>query len=378
MDYTEHIKSYEEQQNMCYENARNFVKMGRSKEEIRVCVLGLLNAGNELLKIFKEVHQASEKVYDSRMTMLKQAEIRHKNEQVVKHQEDYLFKFVKVSQDLYENGVTNDVRRAFELPIKIDVAESIPATIVDSGSKLDEKVKNPIMTDTLASDDAQGWGEMLFEKYSRSVVEICAFGIEAGYSGTGFVISTDGSMGGDPCGFILTNDHVVYDHNGGGYCDKIAFGLNEETKTGKPKFRSYKCQLLATSQKYDIALLSFDSKNIPNLNSIPFISDYSTLKQGADCLIIGNAFGMGLAPVSGMVKFTHEPQTQNLIYTSPSNNQGDSGAPIFNRKGECIGINKSSITSINSIQATGIQNATPADKIQEYLKKWESEHGIEF
>jgi V8-like Glu-specific endopeptidase len=77
---------------------------------------------------------------------------------------------------------------------------------------------------------------------------------------------------------------------------------------------------------------------------------------------------MGLAPFTGVVRFTKN-DNGNLVYTAPSN-PGDSGGPVLNRKGECIGINKSKTLAVNNVSADSYANATPMDKINELLEKW--------
>ena len=65
-----------------------------------------------------------------------------------------------------------------------------------------------------------------------------------------------------------------------------------------------------------------------------------------------------------------------MVYTAPSN-PGDSGGPVFNRIGECIGINKSRTVAVNGTAAEAYANATPMDKIDELLKKWTDANYIE-
>ena len=89
---------------------------------------------------------------------------------------------------------------------------------------------------------------------------------------------------------------------------------------------------------------------------------------------IGNAFGMGLAPFTGMVRFTKN-NNGNLVYTVPSS-PGDSGGSVFDRFGECIGINKSKTVTVNGTAAETYANANPMDKIDELLKKWLSKNDI--
>ncbi len=53
------------------------------------------------------------------------------------------------------------------------------------------------------------------------------------------------------------------------------------------------------------------------------------------------------------------------------------GGPVFNRKGECIGINKSKTVKVNNTVADAYANATPMDKVSEILEKWTSNNNIE-
>ena len=130
-----------------------------------------------------------------------------------------------------------------------------------------------------------------------------------------------------------------------------------------------------SDKKTDVALCRFDTSEVQGFSSVKRIADYAQLKQGADCLVIGNAFGMGLAPFTGIVRFTKN-NSGNLVYTAPSN-PGDSGGPVFNRIGECIGINKSKTVAVNGTAADGYTNATPMDEIEQLLQKWTGNNGIE-
>ena len=59
---------------------------------------------------------------------------------------------------------------------------------------------------------------------------------------------------------------------------------------------------------------------------------------------------------------------------------GDSGGPVFNGQGECVGINKSITAAVNCggspVMAQGLTNATPMDRIDEMLEKWCKKHDI--
>ena len=88
---------------------------------------------------------------------------------------------------------------------------------------------------------------------------------------------------------------------------------------------------------------------------------------------------MGIAPFWGIVRHTHG-LNGDLIYDAQSN-QGDSGAPVLNLAGECVGsTNRSRCPygrETRTIEVHGMANATPMDKINELLDKWCEEYEIE-
>lgn len=203
------------------------------------------------------------------------------------------------------------------------------------------------------STETQGWCAEIFDANKSAVVRITALAKSRKINGTGFIISDKG--------YLLTNAHIVFDKQNDCYYTKITMSFVGEQK-------SYDLKVLFSDREADVALCRFDPKETASFTCVKRISDYSKLKQGADCVAIGNGFGMGLAPISGTVRFT-KSREGNLVYTVPSN-PGDSGAPVFNRNGECIGINKSRIMTVNGEEADGFANATPMDTIDSLLKQW--------
>lgn len=203
------------------------------------------------------------------------------------------------------------------------------------------------------STETQGWCAEIFDANKSAVVRITALAKPRKINGTGFIISDKG--------YLLTNAHIVFDKQNDCYYPKISMSFVGEQK-------SYDLKVLFSDREADVALCRFDPNETASFTCVKRISDYSKLKQGADCVAIGNGFGMGLAPISGTVRFT-KSREGNLVYTVPSN-PGDSGAPVFNRNGECIGINKSRIVTVNGEEADGFANATPMDTIEKLLREW--------
>ena len=262
--------------------------------------------------------------------------------------------FKHYSSVLYESGVTEEIKLAFNLTKDEEPTKTIAP---------EEKSNDPI--DEIISDGySQGWCADICEKNLKSVVRISANTRSSGSNGTGFIISEKG--------FILTNDHIVFDEDNCEYYKKIVMSFAGENT-------EYKLQIVDSDKKNDVALCRFEPSELPEVRPVHRIKNYGLLKPGADILVIGNTFSMGLTPFSGTVRMPHD-NDGNLLYTAPSN-PGDSGGPVFNRAGECVGINKSITVRITRgdrvMDSQGMTNATPMDKIDELLDKWVKSYNLE-
>ena len=258
--------------------------------------------------------------------------------------------FKNISARIYESGITPDIKTWF------GISESEMAK--PSGRK------QPSQIDKIISESPIDWAVELFEKCSPSVVEITAKSRGVIASGTGFIISDKG--------YLLSNDHVVFNEDRCEYYKSISMKTIDGT-------RGIPVEVIASDKKSDVALCKFDIEQVPKVIPVKRIADYSQLRPGAKVILIGNGLSMGLAPLSGDVKFPHDG-SGNLVTTVPSNH-GDSGGPMFNSKGECVGINKSVVVAVQDgstrVEAQGITNATPMDKIDKLLEKWCKQYSIE-
>lgn len=323
-----------------YTNARELIKQ-RNPRAARAYVVEMLNEALE--------------TYHAAATILSKARTAA-----------FMEKWLAVSRDLYKNGITDYVLECFGLATA--ASESDPRAV--SSARKEEtpasESREPTQSDDIdfsglvdEAAETQGWCAKVFAENKAAVVEISVSSVVDGASGTGFIISEEG--------YLLTNDHVVFDEDNGVYYSKVAMNFVGDKK-------SYQLEVLFSDRKADVALCKFNPGEISSFSCVKRIADYSTVRQGADCLVIGNAFGMGLAPFTGIIRFTHNGNG-NMVYTAPSN-PGDSGGPVFNRKGECIGINKSRTLTVNGTAADAYANATPMDKINELLVQWTSKTNI--
>jgi serine protease Do len=135
--------------------------------------------------------------------------------------------------------------------------------------------------------------------------------------GSGFIISADG--------YLVTNAHVV---DG---ADEVKVNLADK--------REFKAKVVGADKRTDIALLKIDATNLPRVT----IGDPEKLRVGEWVVAIGKPFGLENTMTAGIVsaKGRDLPQ-ENLvpyIQTDTAINPGNSGGPLFNLKGEVVGIN---------------------------------------
>ena len=135
--------------------------------------------------------------------------------------------------------------------------------------------------------------------------------------GSGFVISGDG--------YILTNAHVV------DKADEITVKLSDK--------REYKARVIGADKRTDIALLKIEASGLPTVR----FGDPGRLKVGEWVVAIGSPFGFESTVTAGIVSAKGRSLPQEnfvpFIQTDAAINPGNSGGPLFNMKGEVIGIN---------------------------------------
>lgn len=141
--------------------------------------------------------------------------------------------------------------------------------------------------------------------------------------GSGFVI--------DPEGLVVTNNHVIAD------ADEITVVFNDKTKL--------KAEIVGRDQKTDMALLRVKPEK--PLKSVKF-GDSEALRLGEWVVAIGNPFGLGGTVTQGIVSARNRDINSgpydNYIQTDASINRGNSGGPLFNLRGEVVGVNTAIIS----------------------------------
>lgn len=163
--------------------------------------------------------------------------------------------------------------------------------------------------------------------------------------GSGFIISADG--------YILTNAHVVDS------ADKITVRLTDK--------REFKAKVIGADKRTDVALLKIEANGLPKIMQ----GDPSLLKVGEWVLAIGSPFGFDSSVTAGIVSAKGRSLPQEnfvpFIQTDVAINPGNSGGPLFNMRGEVVGINSQIYSRSGGYM--GLSFAIPIDVAMDVVKQ---------
>ena len=169
--------------------------------------------------------------------------------------------------------------------------------------------------------------------------------------GSGFIVSPDG--------IIITNAHVV---DG---ATNVTVKLTDK--------REFKAKVMGVDKPSDIAVLRIDAKNLPTVKLDPA----DDVKVGEWVVAIGSPFGFDNSVTSGIVSAKSRTLPGDsyvpFIQTDVAVNPGNSGGPLFNMKGEVIGINSQIYSHSGGYQ--GLSFAIPINVVL-HVKDQLLQHGI--
>ncbi len=167
--------------------------------------------------------------------------------------------------------------------------------------------------------------------------------------GSGVVIS--------PEGYIVTNNHVVE-------------GASDVRITMSDR-RILAARVVGADPLTDVAVLKVEGQNLPN---VPW-GDSTKLRQGQTVLAFGNPFGFRFTVTRGIVSALNRPNPESddarkpgqFIQTDAAINQGNSGGPLVNARGEVVGINTFLISPSGSFSGMGF--AIPTQIVRPTVEK---------
>jgi serine protease Do len=218
------------------------------------------------------------------------------------------------------------------LPARAAPPPPPPGTDAFSVAPLVDRVKGSVVTikstkviRRMAVEDP--WSQLLRQQFGMPAPRPQVERQEA--LGSGFLI--------DKSGIILTNNHVVAG------ADEVVVKLTDN--------RELHARVLGSDPPTDVAVVALE-KAPHDLQAVT-LGDSDRVRVGDYVLAIGNPLGLGQTVTMGIVSAKNrtlgdklgdvDPRYEDFIQTDAAINQGNSGGPLFNFKGEVIGINSAII-----------------------------------
>ena len=236
------------------------------------------------------------------------------------------------------------------------IAKPVPDSFADLAERLMPSVVNISTTQTIKTTanpfpfkfPPGSPFEEMFKDYNQPRER------QASSLGSGFIIDKNGT--------IITNNHVINN------ADDIVVKVGD---------KEYNAKIIGADPYADIAVLKIDSKDI--FKPVKF-GNSDKARVGDWVIAIGNPFGLGGTVTSGIISARNRDinltRYDDFIQTDASINQGNSGGPLFNLKGDVVGVNTAIIGQGGSI---GIGFAIPAnaasDVIDQLIKYGETRRG---
>lgn len=185
-------------------------------------------------------------------------------------------------------------------------------------------------------------GEDLFQAVNASVVHVKT----PRATGSGFFINKQG--------YLVTNFHVVESEN------DIAVDVYHD---GKIDQRTYEdVRIVALNKVEDLALLKIDSET--DVFAPAFMGDFDQVEAGQLVFALGNPYGNERSLTSGSISAKTRPIAGRLyIQTDAAINPGNSGGPLFNSRGDVIGV-----VSLKHSLGEGLGYAIPVESLKRFLK----------
>lgn len=166
--------------------------------------------------------------------------------------------------------------------------------------------------------------------------------------GSGFILDADG--------YVLTNAHVVAD------ADEITVKLIDK--------REFKAKVIGSDARTDVALIKIDAKGLPAVD----LGSSERLKVGEWVVAIGSPFGLDNTVTAGIVsakgRSLPDENFVPFIQTDAAVNPGNSGGPLFNVRGEVVGINSQIFSRSGGYM--GLSFAIPIDTAMQIVQQLKS------
>ena len=225
-----------------------------------------------------------------------------------------------------------------------DLAQRVGPSVVNIKVTKVEKMAGPSFMGPEGFEQDSPFGDFM-QKFFRQMPQGPRAERQQG-AGSGFIISKDG--------YIVTNNHVVED------ATEVMVTLADK--------QEYPAKVIGRDPKTDIALVKIEPKEPLTVASL---GDSAALRVGDWVLAVGNPFGLSNTVTAGIVsakdRVIGAGPYDDFIQTDAPINPGNSGGPLFNLKGEVVGINTAIVP-----QGQGIGFAVAVNQAKALLPQLEA------
>ena len=169
--------------------------------------------------------------------------------------------------------------------------------------------------------------------------------------GSGFLIHPDG--------YVVTNDHVV--------AGERKISITQFSQSGEELLKKNfdNVRIVATGGNLDLALLKIEGQETTGFPIVP-LGESIELNQGDRVFAIGSPLGLERSVSEGIVSLRNRIISDRIhIQTTAEISPGNSGGPLFNYRGEVVGVNNMKVVSQG---AEGLGFAIPVQTLKTFLQ----------
>ena len=174
--------------------------------------------------------------------------------------------------------------------------------------------------------------------------------------GSGFVIHSDG--------YIVTNNHVIAGEH------RISVTIFKEGERELTKENYDNVRIVATSAELDLALLKIEEGLDEPLKVVSIAGADEGLREGQTVFAIGSPLGLDRTVSEGIISVANRVIGGRLyLQTTTQINPGNSGGPLFNLKGQVVGVNNMKIAAVG---AEGLGFSISSRTLKQFLDNLEA------
>lgn len=169
--------------------------------------------------------------------------------------------------------------------------------------------------------------------------------------GSGFVIH--------PSGYVVTNQHVISGEH------QISITLFRQGEHELEQIHFKQVRIVALDSWTDLALLKIEDGGGHDFATVP-LGSYDELRQGQPVFAVGSPLGLDRTVSEGIISLTNRfIEGRLLIQTTTEVNPGNSGGPLFNLRGQVVGVNDLKLIGLG---VDGLSFAIQVSTLKDFLR----------